>query len=346
MKLVFLYARERGQRVETFKTEGLWYLFKRMVEAGIVDAVDVVVETSSSCSYTEDGCSIHLVTNFKEVEKIVKTGDVIWTRGGFKPWLDHIERWVSKKHWMLFYGANTGRERWPYWDIVFHDLTGKTYIDSKGQLVLDYRKPINPEVFFYKDVPRKYDICIGASYIHDKKGQFKAVNALEHLKKKGIRLKAVMPGAYRHSDNTRAVVKKVPNLDIDVPGFVTRQEMCKIYNQSKLFLHMGSGQNDRGVLEAMACGCPCMITQPKYHAPFTHQEYNAVFEYDNDPAKFASAILTAVDFYSGEEKRLETYGSFQTNSSIMDVTLPLFEKLFDFFEKYPVADKSKLKELL
>jgi len=346
MKLVFLYARERGQTVEAFKTEGLWYLFRKMVEAGVVDAVDVVVETSRNETCTENGCSINLVTNFKEVEKIVRPGDVIWTRGGFKPWLDHIEKWVSEKHWMLFYGANTGRERWPYWDIILHDLTGKNYIDPKGRLVIDYRKPINPEVFFYKDTERIYDVCIGASYIHDKKGQFKAVNALEYLKKKGVHLTAIMPGAYRHSEQTRAVIKKVPGLDIDIPGFVSRHEMCDIYNQSKLFLHMGSGQNDRGVLEAMACGCPCLMTQPQYHAPFTYNDNAAISLEDNAPAKFAEAILLALKRFDGEQSRLDVYEKFITASSTNDITLPMMDKLFTFFEKYPEADKSKLKELL
>jgi len=52
-----------------------------------------------------------------------------------------------------------------------------------------------------------------------------------------------------------------------MPGMLSRSELADRMRETKTFLHFGSGQGDRSVIEAGACGCKIVIAQPRYHNP-------------------------------------------------------------------------------
>jgi hypothetical protein len=179
MRLVFFYLAHRnaGFYFDFLATEGYYWLLKRMVETGIVDEVSVIIDSGQKLAPVDymPGITGHVVPGIENTP--LRDGDIIWVRGGWKSWFPFLSRLHEEQRWLLFYGANTGRERWPLWDVVFDDLSGRDYVDGAGRIHLDFRKPTNPEIFHPMDIDPKYDLCIGASHIHDKKGQWRGVQA-------------------------------------------------------------------------------------------------------------------------------------------------------------------------
>jgi len=160
-------------------------------------------------------------------------------------------------------------------------LIEESVLDGRGRFNLAWIKPISPVQFFLKeDVKTSYDLCIGSSYIHDKKAQWKVIDALTvYLSKYKTSLKCVMPGVFRHGVKTNRIPYKIQSygLDIDFPGMISRTALNELYNSSKMYIHLGGGgQNDRGPLEALVCGCVVMIESPKRHAPFLRKAPSTV----------------------------------------------------------------------
>lgn len=336
MRLIFFYLQNKYAEVyfRFFKTEGYFWILKRMLETGVVKEVLVVIDSSQEMLPIKimEGMTGISVQGIKNISGEVRQDDIIWVRGGWRGWFSFLEELKIRGNKLLLYAANTGRERWGFWDIIFNDLLGEEVIDATGRKHVDFRKPINPEIFYPYKTDMKYDVCIGASRIHDKKGQWRTVKALTEYKKIfGVNLKCILPGNIINGVNTNNILSNIKenDLDIDVVGMVSRDKMNEIYNQSKIFIHLGSGgQGDRGVLEAMRCGCKVIIGFPKYHCPAACHGHTTVLTNPDNMIEIANYLKTVINSYT-EDTRKEVITYYEQEFGIENVILPKMKLLFE-----------------
>lgn len=243
--------------------EGYFYLLQTLKAQKVIDdALVIIVSTRSPGTFQHNGIKGYVVPHISQTNKYLRKEDIIWARGGWRSWHDYLIELQKKGHWLVIYAANTGRERWPFWDVILDDLNEENRYDSHARLWLHFKKPVNEGIFYPRpEIPKKYDICIGASHIHDRKAQWRVIQAL-HQCRESVKLKCVLPGRFKSgrltNDWMNPDVLRVVN--VNTPGMVPRQELAKIFAQSKLFVYLsGAGQGDRGPLEAMACGLPLFI---------------------------------------------------------------------------------------
>lgn len=353
MRLVFLYVQSRGGQyfAERVREEGYFYLIRRMVETGIIDEALILIESVAEgfIDYAP-GIKGMIIRDMNKADKLLRPGDVIWCRGGWRGWHDMLQRAGKAGHWLMIYAANTGREKWPIWDIVLDDLGGRDCRDAEGRIYLDFRKPVNEEII-KPDVQANtlYDLCIGASHVHDRKGQWRAIEAMIAYKYLfGVDLTAIMPGGFRRGEKTVAMMGRIHehNLDVLMPGMLKREDLCRTYNQSKIFIHLGShGQGDRGPMEAMRCGCYLVVGYPRYHAPWVCQNKNACYV-PKDPEDYKAIAVMLYGLRHVIHRHISR-DYYQQQASVEDVSLPAMRKLFNFFRAHPVADRNCLaKEVL
>lgn len=333
------------------QSEGTHYLIRRMLEEKIIDDVLFIIESNRGPGRIDfkDGIKGYVVPEISYVNDFMRDDDVIWIRGGFRSWHNFIvDNHIDK--WKLLYAANTGRERWPWWDVVFDDLkpiNQKPYMDQHMRAFLHWEKPINPTVFYpISPMIREYDVCIGASKVHDKKGQWRTINALlAYQQKYGKQLKCIFPGGGGHGKHTNDAMNMIKVLDVETPGFVSRKELNTIYNQSKLFVHLGTGgQNDRGPLEALQCGSSVLIGYPRRHGTIVRFLGKIARDMD-DPMKTAVDIHNALGLCNGVT-RMNTAATFEKHSGAENYALPLMKRLFGFFREHPKTDKEALMDFV
>lgn len=266
-----------GERYHNdFHREGYFMLLQQLVEDHIISDLTVVYESNVQPGFAKwidhKNAKCFVVPELRFIEKYIDEKTVIWVRGGFRHWHNWLLKYKDK-NWLMLYAANTGREKWPWWDIVLDDIRMHNVIDTHERYWFPFVKPIDDRFYcpsdhtFESDI---YDLCIGASHIHDKKGQWRAVRVMaEYEKTFNHRLKAVMPGALRRGVETNKMLADIEakGHDIHMPGHVHKRQLLDYYRTSKIFLHLGNhGQNDRGPLEASACGCLLGIGSPIYHS--------------------------------------------------------------------------------
>lgn len=341
-----------AERWNQFWTEGTWWLLNRMIQEKIVDEVMVFIESAKGpgkMTIPYDKMYGWVMPEISYLNDYLRPDDVIWIRGGFRPWHDFIVNYHMDK-WKMLYGANTGRESWHWWDLILDDLNNRpAHIDRFERIWVHFEKPTHPEIFYPEDVEKKYDICIGASHVHDKKGQWRTIRALYEYKKIFSKnLKAVFPCGGGKGIHTTPALQLLSELDVAHPGFVSRDELRRIYNQSKLFVHLGGGgQNDRGPLEAMRCGTPVVIATPKRHGRVTYENPGVSFvvKDKNDYTQIAHNFDWLLANYPKDTKQ-QTFDWYESTSGVETVSLPQMKRLFDFFSLHPNADKKALKEEL
>lgn len=334
-----------------FENEGFCYLFEMSLYRKVFDEILVVIESNRSPGHRilPNGIKILVVPHINELKPFLHDDDIMWARGGWRSWFSFLQEWHDQDRWLLFYRAASNRGAWTFWDIVLDDLIEEFSQDEHGRFYYPINKPINPELFYLTNEPRHYDIMIGASHIHDKKGQYRILPILiEYEKRYGVKLRCVMPGGMKHGVGTSAIPEMIVkhNLDVETPGMVSRQELHKMYCQSSLFVHCGgAGQNDRGPLEAMSCGTPVMLANEQYHAPFMR-----VGSFHIDPANIPLAVkqlnhaLTMI--YKDDKFYEKTYKYYQTNNGIEEVIYPQFSNLFKIITKTPHQQRQWLFDTL
>jgi glycosyltransferase involved in cell wall biosynthesis len=280
------------QYMDSFYREGYFILLEKFAESGLFDEITIVYESNVDPGYAswirpEFGFVRQIVMpEIRFAEKYIDEDTIIWARGGFRHWHDWLLKYKGK-NWLILYAANTGRQRWTFWDVVLDDINMLFTIDSHNRIYYPFIKPIDDSFYFPVRTDYFWDICIGASYIHDKKGQWRAIELFDtYLRMYGGNLRGVMPGAMRRGVKTNAMIETLQKGKylIDTPGMLDKTKLMMVYNRSKVFVHMGShGQNDRGPLEAAACGCRVILGSPRYHSArlITHNIANFVMEVDN-----------------------------------------------------------------
>lgn len=352
MRLVFLYLQHKrdGYFAERITQEGYYYLISRMVSTGIVDSALIVIDSGRNrrWSYSPKISGVS-VAGLDKLNEHLEDGDVIWCRGGWRAWHNVLETWKGK-HWMILYAANTGRERWKFWDIIFEDRQEKMARDRYGRFWFFFKKPTHPGIFKPLRTNEKmmFDLCIGASHIHDRKAQWKTVDAvLAYRSMYKENLRCIMPGGIRRGQKTWEMLQKIEDegLGVDLVGEVSRTDLNEIMNRTRLFIHLGGhGQNDRGPLEAMRCGLPVIIESKKAHAPLVSQcPWNVVAPNPNDPEKLAMLIRSQLEACSSE-RRANVFDYHQEKSSVETVILPEMREIFSVIEKNPKPDSSRIAE--
>ena len=367
MRVVFLYTNQGAGdvawnpkaesknfflNVHGLETEGYFHMLLRLKEMGAIDDLIVFIESARyPGSKTLSGIKCYVVPVIKHVESFLQKDDIIFVRGGFRGWYDpFLLKMKEQKRWLILYAANTGRQRWTLWDIVLTDLHTKHSCDKRGRFWLLFQKPINPNIFHKIDIERDIDVCIGASKIHDKKAQWKVINALiEHKKMFKKDLKCILPGSMKYRGReTPQIVPKINRhgLNVEQPGFVDRYALNKIYNRSKLFIHLGnSGENDRGPLEATSVGCPTLLGGTTRHAPFLSdcERGICVSNGPNNPAVVAKEMDQMLNVHT-EELREHVAFYFDEHNGFESVVIPNMARLFNCIRENPIPNIVALKK--
>lgn len=337
-------------------TEGPFVMLDKMVELGYFDEQIVFIDSTRSPGYLQitPRSKVYVVPHLSESLKYINQGDIIYARGGFKPWYSTLQTLANKKHWIMFYRANTNRNPWPFWDIILDDLID-TCDQSSGRLVYNFSKPINEDLFRPSIVDRNkkiYDIMIGASHIHVKKGQHVTIQALHKYKEMfGNVPKICLPGSFIKSWSNQIIFDEMnqKNLHIDFLGFLDRPQLCNLMGKTKLFLHFGSGgQNDRGVLEAMSCGMPVMIASPERFSSFVFRNkkmsrvISSTIRLDN----IAKEIKSMLDDYNNGGFK-DVWDYYIESNGMEKVCIPKMARLVKFIKDNPIPNRPKLlKEFL
>jgi hypothetical protein len=355
-RLVFLYVRDgaapgikynpsvhtNNLYANRIRDEGYFYMLKRMVETKIIDELMIFIESNRAPGFIEydkyEKIYGHVMPDIEELQNRLRPDDIIFVRGGWKSWHAPLKALKEKGHKVLIYAANTGRERWEFWDVIFNDLSGDNKIDAQGRLQFDFHKPTNPDLFHYiPDSEIKYDLCIGASHIHDKKGQHRAVEAvLKYKKIFGEKAMCIMPGSYRGGTKTLKMIEALTEkgLGITTSGMVDRKNLNVIYNQSKYFIHLGGGgQGDRGPIEAMSCGCNIILGNTRRHHRLLYENRYC----DVVPDYFNNEDIARQLYYKFKtyeiENRQKIADYYQSVSGIETVILPEMKELFNKIKK-------------
>jgi len=368
MRLVFLFTQQgAGAKGTTYdqsipsgnhfavnegglKSEGYMWLLHRMKETKVVDDVVIFIESNRySGSASLYGITIHVVPHISSVDSFLEPEDVIWVRGGFRSWHEWLVPKINK-HWLLLYAADTGRERWLFWNIIFADIGKKNWMDIRNRLWLEFHKPIHPTIFYPIKGEPEYDVCIGASHIHDKKGQWKTIQAIiEYEKMYGKRLKCVLPGRSIKGVNTNQIPLVVAkhNLDVTITGMLGRKAVNEIYNKSKLFVYLGGGgQNDRGPLEALRCGTPVIVANPTRHHEVVcqHMGFSSVCVDSLDFKTVAKEMHRMLEEPFGSREDVHEY--FEASNGIETVCLPEMKLTFDIIRDNPKPSKIIQEKIL
>ena len=317
--------------VQGFDLDGMAHMVAHAVQFGaIADAIILIESTKGTGRFTVHGIDGYVLPHISEAARFINDGDILFFRGGFKGWLPFIDSIKKKgKNWLLFYGANTGNGRWPFWDVVLDDLSDELQIIN-GKLLFPFTKPIPPNFHFKDSRDRQFDICIGASHIHDRKGQWRIVDAVAAAKNYYNKdLLCIMPGALHGGSETNRITNVIRenNLSISIPGMVGRKELIRIYSESKVFAKGGAhGQNDRGLLESLLCGCIPMLTDNNRHPKWVSWAFSdCIISNRSSNKDMAKVLIELTDMWDSVES--ETVAGIAKDENGFSVACDEFESL-------------------
>ncbi|HUV83131.1 MAG TPA: hypothetical protein VMW53_08675 [archaeon] len=328
------------------ETEGTFYILDKLQAEGVIDELFIVMESARGPGKAVWGRHRGVVVpELSQLSEFIRPNDVLLVRGGWRGWWE----WLNDRagtHWLLNYSANTGRQRWKFWDIILWDLDDVCFMDRLNRLWITFRKPTHPGIFKNLNLQNKYDICIGASFIHTKKGQWRMIHILDEYRKRYKSLpRCIMPGALRSSAGTPRILNRYEDLGIELPGMLPRHELAEVLNQSSIGVFLStSGQNDRGPLEAMQCGCKLVLGSPKYHSPVTYANSKVTFvpEDIDDYKSIAIQLHKMIENYN-PKNRHDVLKWNEKNAHADFVTFPMLERMFDMIRANPVPDPEAMR---
>jgi len=327
-------------------TDGMIKMWCELADRDIVSQVDIFIDSHIGCGIKMLSPKVHLyvVPNIDIARDFISPRDIVIVRGGFKPWYATLTKiYEARKNWILFYRANTNRNPWPFWDIILDDLMLGGPVKHLNRYWFNFSKPVNEQIFKYdpeisKSYGKHYDVCIGASHVHRKKGQFLGVRALRwYMDYYEHKLSAVVPGGFIKCMYNKEILTARDNGIVDVTTHMSRQMLCELFNRSKIFIHAGpGGQNDRGVLEAMCCGLPVILTSPDRFSEFVSYTPNVKAQPDFvDIAHW----IHAVQMSPTDPVEIKRY--YQGYNGLNEVCIPKMIKLIDWINRFsgPVRPK-------
>jgi glycosyltransferase involved in cell wall biosynthesis len=319
------------------KSDGTFIMLSELQRTGVIDDVKVFYESNRGPGFADWGRGVigHVCPQIKWVEQFIDPYTVIYVRGGFRGWHKLL---TDRKgiNWLMCYNANTGRERWTFWDIILWDLLEKNDLDRHGRMWYYYKKPIDESVFHPMNQKPFYDICIGASHIHDKKGQWRVISAMiAYERKYKTKLKAIFPGWGTKGTQTSKISRKIADnkLDVTITGMLSREDLNRtVFNRSKLGMFCGThGQGDRGPLEALATGLPLIVGSRRYHSPSVCNKQVTMIPKDiND----IEALADLMHIYLQRlPSRKHVYNYYKATQGFNEVCYPNIKTVFDFIRE-------------
>ena len=112
-------VKSQNPYVNLITTEGYYHLLRRLKDQQIVDDVLLIIESNRSPGcFEHDGIKGYTVPHIRNSREFIDKDDIIWARGGFRSWHDYLIDLQKEGFWLMLYAANTGRERWAFWDII------------------------------------------------------------------------------------------------------------------------------------------------------------------------------------------------------------------------------------
>lgn len=324
---------DAGKEYDRHNDECYFMMFKDLLDAEIISDLKVFFESGINPGRANfvPGADNFVVPEIRLINSYIDDDTVIFVRGGFKHWHDMLlDR--KGKNWLITYAANTGRDKWTWWDVVFDDLNMQNNIDRHGRYHFPFIKPVNEEIFAPMAGTKKYDICIGASNIHDKKGQYLGVKLIKTFHEiYGYYPTAVMPGALRRNTHTNQMIQDpVFQNEVHSPGILDKKNLAKVFAESKIFLHLGGGgQGDRSVLEAHACGIPVVIKSPRRHSPLLKEDCKSTFIFPENESLYTWAIrlkLILEEYSAGDIA--QNYAVYQKRMGNENIVKPMLAKFF------------------
>lgn len=315
MQLTYLYVRSRHYELEKLQTDGHYELLRALVARGVVDRVRVVRESyafpGDHQEIQEPGFEVSHVHDISSVT--LDPGEVVWIRGGWKSWIPWIER-HAQTHWIFYYGANTGHQSWPWWDVVLEDRhDNMVYPDRLGRLVWPFRKPIAPAFCAGPPQIPVWDVCVGASHIYDRKGQYRIIAVADQFQKlAGRPLRCVIPGCFysreRHTEAMKALLRSGKYPYIHLPGMLPRTELVSVFQRSRfMYAATCGGQGDRCALEAGACGCRLIASLRKNHAPYVTEDYAFVPSHPDKTDELAEYLAEELNKPDPDRQEIAKY---------------------------------------
>lgn len=290
MKLIIVY-RSRGIRqgssfdsskeaynglVNEYCSDGYSYVFQKLIDFSIVDEVLAVVEsrTGTGAKIINDKHKVINIPHIEHLNQFVEPDDIFFVRGAMRHHVSFFEEF--KNHKIIFYGAGVNRASWPYWNVVMHEKVDKPFTKNRKKYFKFY-KPINPSLFYPTFEDKEYDLIVGSSFhIYDRKGQYKAINAIvEYKKMYNKNLKVVLPGKLFPEKFSYQIPNIIKENSLDVKmGFLSRYEIASLLNKSKIHVNMSScDQEPRSSLEAMSCGTPIFLHKPSILSDWVQDKY-------------------------------------------------------------------------
>lgn len=328
-----------GSRYNHTNQEGDLFMLKRLLDKKIISKLTIIYESNIEpgvASFIQGADNYVIPRLSPEILKtFIDSNTIIFVKGVARHWVDLLVPYRDN-NWLLIYGNNTGKERWTWWDAVFDDLGLGNKMVFREKYIFPYIKPVNEDIFKFHDYTKKYDICIGASYIHDNKGQYLAVKLIEAFKEKyGYYPNCVMPGLPRRSRKTLEMLDLnfIQN-ECVMPGMVNRHRLAKIFNQSTIFIHFGNtGQNDKAVAEAWACGCKLIIQNPSNLSPcFSYDNRNIFLFNSGDVETNIDKLKMIMDHQSPDNDLIERQlriENYKNHMGFQEKVMPRIELLFN-----------------
>lgn len=352
MKLLFIYLRRSDFQWEIASSDTYWETVRRLVEDKVVDSARFVIDCYSRRPETRevsDRMTAHKVPRVDDLE--TDEDEIIWVRGGFKPWIPWLDRQRKARRWLVFYAAGTGRNHWPHWDVVLDDTTTGVWVDGRapyrGRLWSHWRKLI-PAAFGYDpSVERDYDVCINANYVYDRKGQYLAYEACRLLAGRLGRIpRVVMPGCIRGNVGTVGMMREIAERgDVELAGHLPRSRLAPLLNRCKTFVHLGtSTQGDRSPAEAGRCGCRLVLGLTARHSSYIFGCPTPILVTSphRDPTDGAALLEQAI-LEDAPSLRSASADYFARESGSGPVGSRYTVSLFEYLRRYPVADRSVLE---
>ncbi|MBX3008343.1 MAG: glycosyltransferase family 4 protein [Melioribacteraceae bacterium] len=190
-----------------------------------------------------------------------------------------------------------------------------TLVDFELVSNFDIVKQINSRII------NKYKTILFVSRIEKTKGVFKILEIYTLLKKENPEFKLIFAGDGAELDNLKNLVREQKIKDVEIKGFVERDEKKQLFEEASIFLFLSDFEGmPNAVLEAMAFGLPVITTNVGGIASVFKDKLNGVLIENYNPIYISSEIkriISDVDLYNSISQNNYLYAKNKFWSNIV-----------------------------